>query len=99
MDKNTNTSKVRELFFSIPEDKTIFDYMYQDKGQMKFDDAKYRGSIKINKDFIKRMNGDFMVFFNGKWKQVNEDNMMKIIKEKLQNLKLIYNIPIHNLKR
>ncbi|MEA3450623.1 MAG: phage/plasmid primase, P4 family [Bacteroidota bacterium] len=82
--KNSNLSeKVRKLFFSLPPEKSIFDFFYQDKGQIRFDDSKFRGAMIVNKNNIRRMNGDYLLFMGGRWKQVNEENMMKIVKREI----------------
>ncbi len=68
------------MFFTTKQE--INDYFYPEKGQTRFNDNDFRKDMEV-KDDIKSFGNDFMVFIAGRWRHINEDNLLKIIKRNI----------------
>ena len=91
-DKNITTTDNTNSLFTLPSNKVIKDYFYEDKGQIRFSDTKFKNDIQINKETLKRFNNDFMLFKAGKWEQIHSDIVLKMLKKEItmENKKLNY---------
>jgi len=87
-----NTTQTKDTIFSLPEDKQITDYFYEDKGQLRFADAKFKNDIKVNTTYLKKFKNDYMVFSEGKWEQITSESVLKMLKKYIleANKKLLY---------
>ncbi|MEA2019787.1 MAG: phage/plasmid primase, P4 family [Campylobacterota bacterium] len=83
MNKQTQTEKVTNLFYSLPNNTKISKYFYQDKGITKFNDNLFRGSVIIHTNSIKSLEKDFMVLMGGRWKHITEESLIKLIKRNI----------------
>lgn len=76
--KNTQT---KDTIFSLPEDKKVEDYFYEDKGQLRFADAKFKNDIQVNITYLQKFKNDYMVFSEGKWEQMSKWVCFKDVKK------------------
>jgi len=77
---NSDIQNDNNMFFTLPEGKLISNYFYIDNYVTKFADNNFRGAIKVNKDILKKHGKDFMLFKDGRWKQITEDFLVSLIK-------------------
>lgn len=68
------------MFYTLKNGSTIQEFLYEDKGLLKFSDSKFRGAMEINQQNLRTYKNDFMFFLDGRWRQINEDELLKIIK-------------------
>jgi P4 family phage/plasmid primase-like protien len=80
IDINNEIKNDNNIFFTLPQGKLISDYFYEDNHITKFADNYFRGAIKVNKDILKKFGKDFMLFKDGRWKQISEDSLLSLIK-------------------
>lgn len=68
------------MFYTLKNGNTINDFLYEEKGLLRFADSKFRGAMEINQENLRTYKNDFMFFLDGRWRQINEDELLKIIK-------------------